>query len=182
MTSRTSRGARTGLALAGIGLLLALTACAPNGGDSAELKSGDSDAAYEEWSTEFTSCMKDEGIDIGMATGADGSSSSGGTSDSSAAVDPDEIDLDAMAAAERTCFDKVGDPPPVPGQPDQEEMNEASLRFSACLRERGYDFDDPKISPDGAAGMTEAMSADEIDPVDADECGKQADFPTMDEE
>ena len=66
--------------------------------------------------------------------------------------------------------------------PDAEEMNEASLRFSACLRERGYDFDDPEISSDGSVGMTEAMSADEIDPADADACSDEADFPTMDEE
>ncbi|KRC59343.1 hypothetical protein ASE14_16535 [Agromyces sp. Root81] len=179
MTTRSSRGARAGLAFTGLALLLALSACAPNASDSADLKSGDSDAAYEEWSADFASCMKDEGIDIQMATSADGSSTS---SDSTEAVDPDEVDLDAMAAAERTCFDKVGDPPPIPGMPDADELNEASLRFSACLRERGYDFDDPKISSDGSVGMTEAMSADEIDPADAEACNKEADFPTVGEE
>ena len=40
-TTRTSRGARARLALTGIGLLLALTACAPNAPESPELKSAD---------------------------------------------------------------------------------------------------------------------------------------------
>ncbi|GAA1782097.1 hypothetical protein [Agromyces lapidis] len=179
MTTRTSRGARARLALTGIGLLLALTACtgAPSGGDSAELKSGGEDAAYEEWSADFVSCMKDEGVDIQMATASGG----GDTSDSSDAVDPDEIDPEAMAAAERTCIDKLGEPPAVPGMPDAEEMNEATLRFSACMRDRGYDYPDPEISADGSVGMTEAMSIDEFDPADIDACTEQADYPKMEQ-
>ena len=182
MTTRTSRGARAGLAFTGIALLLALSACAPNGADSADLKSGDSDAAYEEWSAEFTSCMKGEGIDMQMATTADGTASDSTTMDSGEAVDPDEIDVEAMDAANRKCIDKVGEPPVIPGMPDAEEMNEASLRFAACMRERGYDYPDPEISADGSVGMSEAMSIDEFDPADIDACSEAADYPTMDEE
>ncbi|MFE6964382.1 hypothetical protein ACFVAJ_04655 [Agromyces sp. NPDC057679] len=174
-TTRTSRGARARLALTGIGLLLALTACAPNAPETPELKSGDSDAAYEEWSTDFVSCMKERGVDIEIAT-ASGESTGG---DSSEAVDPDEIDPEAMAAAQDACIDELGEPPVDPNMPDVEEINAATLRFAACMRELGYDYADPEIGADGSVGMTEAMSVDEFDPEDIDTCNEKADYPEM---
>ncbi|MFF2493713.1 hypothetical protein [Agromyces sp. NPDC058064] len=178
MTSRTSRGARTRLALTGIGLLLALTACAPSAPETPELKSGDSDAAYDEWSADFVSCMKEQGVDIEVATASGGSTGSD-SADSDEALDPEEIEPEAMAAAQDTCIDELGEPPAAPGMPDADEINEASLRFAACMRELGYDFPDPEISADGSVGMTQAMSVDEVDPEDFDTCTEKADYPEM---
>lgn len=179
MTTRTSRGARARLALTGIGLLLTLTACAPAAPESPELQSGDSDAAYEEWSADFVTCMKEQGIDIQMGTASGDSSSS---SDSSDAVDPGEIDPEAMAAAQDTCIEELGDPPVDPNMPDMDEINAATLRFAACMRELGYDYADPEISADGSVGMTQAMSADEFDPADIDTCSERADYPDMEQQ
>ncbi|MEF3402510.1 hypothetical protein [Agromyces sp. CCNWLW203] len=186
MTTRTPHRARTGLALAGIGLLLAaLTACAPDTADTPELASGDSDAAYEDWSIDFTACMKGEGVDMSMTfADASGSASSGAPSGDVEVhqpdpVDPGEVDLEAMEAAHEKCIDEVGEPPVPPGMPDADEMNEAMLAFAACMREAGYDYPDPEISNDGGVVAMQAMPADDIDPAVMEACNEEAGFPDM---
>ncbi|MGI9823094.1 hypothetical protein [Agromyces sp. Marseille-Q5079] len=179
MTTRTPRRARAGLALAGIGLLLAtLTACTPGPAETPELVAGDSDAAYDEWAIDFGACMKAEGIDLEMSAATSGSS---GDDASTQSLDVGEVDLEAMDAANEKCIDEVGEPPVQPGMPDAEEMNEAMLAFAACMREAGYDYPDPEISTDGGIVAMEAMSADEMDPADVDACNEQAGFPDMSE-
>jgi hypothetical protein len=183
MTTRTTNRARSGLALAGIGLLLAaLTACAPNA-ETPELASGDSDAAYEEWSIDFTACMKGEGVDMSMTFASAGGEVSNGEAsgdvEMAEPVDPGEVDLEAMEAAHEKCIDEVGEPPVPPGAPDADEMNEAMLAFAACMREAGYDYPDPEISSDGGVVAMQAMPADDIDPAVMEACNEEAGFPEM---
>lgn len=183
MTIRTPHRARAGLALAGIGLLLAaLTACTPTA-ETPELASGDSDAAYEDWSIDFTACMKREGVDMSMsfssASGEAGNGEASSDVEMAEPVDPGEVDLEAMEAANEKCIDEVGEPPVPPGAPDADEMNEAMLAFAACMREAGYDYPDPEISSDGGVVAMQAMPADDLDPAVMDACNEEAGFPGM---
>lgn len=183
MTTRTLHRARTGLALTGIGLLLAaLTACAPTT-ETPELASGDSDAAFEDWSIDFTACMKGEGVDMNMTFSVAGGEASNGEASGDVEtvdpVDPGEVDLEAMEAAHEKCIDEVGEPPVPPGAPDADEMNEAMLAFAACMREAGYDYPDPEISSDGGMVAMQAMPADDLDPAVMDACNDEAGFPDM---
>ncbi|WP_022891510.1 hypothetical protein [Agromyces subbeticus] len=180
LTRPRPRRARALLALTGIGLLIALSACAPNASDGAsdgaDLASGDAQAEYDDWSLEFGDCMKEQGVDVSMS----GTTSSTETSDDSAAtLNVDELDMEAMDAAHETCIEKVGEPPVQPGMPDADEMNEAMLAFAACMREAGYDFPDPEISSDGGVVAMQAMPADDIDPAVMDACNEEAGFPEM---
>lgn len=185
MTTRTPQRARAGLALAAIGLLLAaLTACTPGSEKEPELAAGDSDAAYEDWSIDFTACMKAEGVDMQMSVAGSGDDvgTSSSTQDLEAdPIDPGEIDLEAMQAANEKCIEKVGEPPVPPGMPDADEMNEAMLAFAACMREAGYDYPDPEISDDGGIVAMQAIPADDIDPAIMDACNDEAGFPEMPE-
>lgn len=165
------------LALTGIGLLIALSACAPTSSDGPDLASGDSQAEYDDWSLEFGECMKEEGVDVSMSAGT--SSSAETSEDSATTLDLGEMDLEAMEAAHETCIEKVGEPPVQPGMPDSEEMNEAMLAFAACMREAGYDFPDPEISGDGGVVAMQAMPADDIDPAVMEACNEEAGFPEM---
>ncbi|SFR69950.1 hypothetical protein SAMN05428970_0821 [Agromyces sp. CF514] len=184
MNHLTRRRPRALLALAGIGLVVALSACTPNASDAPDLAAGDSDAAYDDWSLEFGDCMKAEGVDVSMTMGSTtGDSGDAGGDDTTTgsldSVDPGEIDLEAMEAAHEKCIEQVGEPPVQPGMPDADELNEAMLAFAACMREAGYDYRDPEISADGGMVSMQAMSIDEVDPAVMDACNDEAGFPEM---
>lgn len=182
LTRPRPRRARALLALTGIGLLIALSACAPNTSDGgADLASGDAQAEFDDWSLEFGECMKEQGVDVSMSAGTSSSSESTGdeSTDDAATLNLGEMDLEKMEEAHATCTEKVGEPPVQPGMPDADEMNAAMLAFAACMREAGYDFPDPEISSDGGVVAMQAMPADEIDPADMDACNEQAGFPEM---
>ncbi|MGO4104230.1 hypothetical protein AB4Y63_09795 [Leifsonia sp. YAF41] len=184
------RGGRTGLALfAAIGLVAALSACtagSPSGGsaDAGELKSGNEQAAFEDWQHDFTSCMKDEGVEMGSfaVTSVDGAS--GGLDDDSESsgstmtTQEGDFDIKEYEAASKVCTKKLGEMPIPPGMPSPEEMQESMLKFAKCMREAGYDYPDPEVSKGG--GITiKAMPADEYDPAVMDSCSEESGSPMM---
>lgn len=173
--------ARLGITAAtGLGLMIALSACTPSaaGGD-AELKSGSEQAAFDDWQSDFTDCMKDEGVDMG-ATAAMGEGEGFSESGDSIQLDAGEIDPEAWESASKVCNEKLGEMPIPPGMVEPKEMQESLLAFAKCMREAGYDYPDPEIQSDdgGSGGITiHAMPTEEYDTAVMDECSEQAGLP-----
>lgn len=173
------RGAFAALAVAGV--IAMLTACGanPQSEGSGELKSGNEQAAYEDWQREFAECMGDEGVDLGEAasTGGDavGGLEEGSTDGPTMSVEANEIDMELYGEASRICTEKVGEMPVPPGMMSPEEMQKSMLVFAKCMREAGYDYPDPEIGKDGSVSVT-AMGPDDFDPAVTNECGKKAGF------
>lgn len=174
MTLTRSRG-RLAVAVAGIALMSGalLTACASSGGsgDAATGGGGVSNATFEQemtaWTEKFDACMRDEGIDVPERS-------------------PNEmldlsslgIDGETYQAASTTCTKKVGQPPVDPTVPSPDELYKMQLAFAKCMREAGYEWDDPAPpSDDGMAG-TAAIEAGEYDEKTLDACSVTAGFGT----
>lgn len=182
---RTSaRGARNTLAsLAALGVIALLAACgAPASNDASELKTGNEQAAFDDWQRDFTKCMSDEGVDMGTFSSTVTEGAVGGLEDASgsdggmtASVEAGEIDMEAYGAASKVCSEKLGEMPTPPGMPSPEEMQKSMLVYAKCMRAAGYDYPDPEVSKDGAISL-QAMPMDEYDPAVMDECGKEAGF------
>lgn len=160
------------LALVGVTLLAGLAACAPTP-DASDRRDGldspSDEQVFEDWRLALDDCMAEAGFDLPSVAiqGEDG----GGNAVS---VDPDEVDLEALEAAQEVCFEKVGDPPAQEGVPSDDEMHELQLDFAKCMREAGYEYPDP--AP-GKGGAVSAMPADEFDPADIDRCTEEAGLP-----
>lgn len=178
----TSHGARNALAaLAAAGIIAVLAACggAPASNDSAELKTGNEQAAFDDWQRDYNKCLSDEGIDMGSfeATAVDGGTASDDGSsqpmESAQSITEGDIDIEAFEKASKTCTDKLGEMPTPPGMPSPEEMQKNMLAFAKCMREAGYDYPDPEVSKDGSISM-QAMAMDDFDPAVMEQCGEEA--------
>ncbi|KQW04753.1 hypothetical protein ASC66_13550 [Leifsonia sp. Root4] len=175
------RGARNAIAaLAALGVIAALAACGatPASNDSGELKTGNEQAAYDDWQRDFNTCLSDEGIDMGDLEPApvEGTSSgddSSQSTQSTQAIDIGELDIAGFEAAQKKCVKKLGEMPTPPGMPSPEEMQKNMLAFAKCMREAGYDYPDPEVSTDGSISM-QAMTMDDFDPAVMEQCGDDA--------
>jgi hypothetical protein len=117
----------------------------------------DSNADAEQAMLDFAQCMRDNGLPDfpDPVVGSDGSLSFGfrGQGAADAGIDPGS---DAFRTAIQACGDKLqgiafgGDR----GQFDATELQDQLLAVAACLREKGYDVDDPQLdfSGGGPAG------------------------------
>ena len=108
----------------------------------------------EEAMLAFTKCMKEHGVDVQVATVADGSTGggvhvSGGDSSAGTEVQPatGSVDPKAAQAADEACrhllpAGGMGDPNATmdPTQADQ------LLKFAQCMRDHGVDYPDPQFS------------------------------------
>ena len=128
---------RNTFAIGGVALLLAgLVACAPAAGEqpqggaapsgSTSTRQG-ADQALEKWQLDFAQCMRDQGID--MPDPGNGSQTMTKT--------------DGMDEAAAACQKKLGEPPVGSGADDKASLN-SRLETAKCLRERGYDAEDPQ--------------------------------------
>jgi hypothetical protein len=190
------RGGRTGLALvAAAGLMIVLSACTANpaasdaggtsgAGGSGELKSGNEQTAFDDWQRDFSSCMSDQGVEMGGFASTSLSNASGGLDESSeteggtlGAMGEGEIDMKAFEAASKVCTKKLGEMPVPPGMPSQEEAQASMLAFAKCMRAAGYDYPDPEVSSGGGMLSVKAMPADDYDPAVLDKCSAQS-FPS----
>ena len=168
---------RSLLAVAGVLLLTGLAACAPSpaANPSGELNTASQEQEYEDWQIDFEKCLSDQGVDLSQFMT---SASTGGEEvvDEAPAPpeEPTEAEVAAMQEAMEYCNDEVGEPPTRDDMPSDEEFNEMSLAFAACMREAGYDFPDPDVNSNGAM-MT--MGSDEFAPEDMDKCSQEAGFP-----
>lgn len=121
------------------------------------------DQTNEELALEFTQCMRDEGVDLPDPTvNADGSVDlfqPGAISN----IDPDDP---AVANAVEVCGDLIAGASFLPGAGlDQSEIEDRLLGFAQCLRDLGFDVDDPDLSG-GFAGGPARIFGDNFDPTD----------------
>ncbi|NNF70365.1 MAG: hypothetical protein HKN01_11395 [Acidimicrobiia bacterium] len=168
-----------------LGLALVGAACGSNGEDAAEaapliVVEGSQDAdtnidadattsegadeqTDEELALSFAQCMRDEGVDLAdPIVNADGSIElfrPGANSD----IDPND---QAVTDAFDVCGDLIEGASFLPGAGlDQAELEDTLLEFTQCLRDLGFNVDDPDLSG-GLAGGPAAIFGDSFDPTD----------------
>ena len=130
------------------------------------------DQTNEELALEFTQCMRDEGVDLPDPTvNADGSIElfqPGAISN----IDPDDP---AVGNAVEVCGDLIAGASFLPGAGlDQSEIEDRLLGFAQCLRDLGFDVDDPDLSGGFASGPARIFgdNFDPTDPANADAVGE----------
>ncbi|MCP4085090.1 MAG: hypothetical protein GY745_08585 [Actinomycetia bacterium] len=121
------------------------------------------DQTDEELALAFTQCMRGEGVDLADPTvNADGSIQllqPGANSN----IDPNDP---AVANAVEICGDLIAGASFLPGAGlDQSEIEDTLLGFAQCLRDLGFDVDDPDLSG-GFTGGPAAIFGDNFDPTD----------------
>jgi len=121
------------------------------------------DQTDEERALAFTQCMRDEGVDLAdPVVNADGSVElfrPGGNNN----VDPNDP---TAAEAVEVCGELIAGASFLPGAGlDQSEIEDTLLDFAQCLRDLGFDVDDPDLSG-GFAGGPAAIFGDNFDPTD----------------
>ncbi|RZV40973.1 MAG: hypothetical protein EX269_16975 [Acidimicrobiales bacterium] len=129
----------------------------------ADATDASADQTDEELALEFTQCMRGEGVDLADPTvDADGSIQlfqPGANSN----IDPNDPDV---TDAFEVCGDLIAGASFLPGAGlDQSEIEDALLGFAQCLRDLGFDVDDPDLSG-GFAGGPAGIFGDNFDPTD----------------
>jgi len=117
----------------------------------------------EERALAFTQCMRGEGVDLADPTvNADGSIQLF-QPEVNSNIDPNDPDVtDAIDV----CGDLIAGASFLPGAGlDQSEIEDTLLGFAQCLRDLGFDVDDPDLSG-GFAGGPAAIFGDNFDPTD----------------
>ncbi len=133
------------------------------------------DQTDEELALEFAQCMRDEGVDFPDPTiNADGSveffGGQGGAGAQAAGIDPDDP---AVTDAFETCGEILEGASFLPGAGiDQSELEDTLLEFTQCLRDLGFDVDDPDLSngfgpgAGGGGGGAGGLFGPNFDPQD----------------
>lgn len=122
-------------------LLVGMAACSTSSGESDE-SSGASvtEADMQAWSMKYATCMQDQGLDFPDPP-----------KDPNASAQAFDIDamggMDVFEAADKTCRGKLGEPPMTEEMKkmmeDPQAMQEQTLKLAKCLRDQGYDVEDP---------------------------------------
>lgn len=150
---------------AAFGLLVAACSSSGDGGDGvATLEATDSqgsevgdepvaaDVDAEQAMLDLAACMRDNGVDIEDPTvDADGNLQFGGFRPGPGQGAGD-IDRDAVRAAMEACGDLIdGVALGFGGRGDFDitEMQDTLVEYAACMRENGYDMDDPNFTAGG---------------------------------
>ena len=98
---------------------------------------------------ELAACLRDQGLDIEDPTvDSDGNVQFGGFRGAAAEGD---VDRDAMRAAMDSCRDEIGGVALGFGGRDFDptELEDTMVEYAACIRDNGYDMDDPDLSSFG---------------------------------
>lgn len=153
MLERKTRWRLAGLLVAPL-LAMLFTACAASASDG-EAPDPDetqvSDAG--QWALDYAACMREHGIDM------EDPDPSG---DVIEGVRPEE-DTPQRQEATAACLEKLG---PAPGgqgggEESMEEIREELLAMAKCLRDLGYDVDDPR--PGEGLGMPAGLTDEAMD-------------------
>ena len=121
------------------------------------------DQTDEELALAFTQCMRGEGVDLAdPVVNADGSVElfrPGANSN----IDPNDP---AVTDAVEVCGDLIAGASFLPGAGlDQSEIEDRLLGFTQCLRDQGFDVDDPDLSG-GFTGGPATIFGENFDPTD----------------
>lgn len=150
---RTSR-ARAAALLAIPLLALSLAACSAPPTPETEGDATETDP--KQWALDFAECMREQGIDM-EDPGEGGAIGLG----------PEEETPERQAATQ-VCLEQVGPSPLGPGSsdgaaggPSADEMREELLALAKCLRDLGYDVEDP--APGEGIHMPADLTEDAIE-------------------
>lgn len=115
-------------------LLLGLASCSAGNDPASEPAPSETTAgSFESWQLKFAQCMRDAGIDYKDPDVNGGTSANVGDS--------------ATLEASDACMKKLGTPPAPPGGKDSGGSGGTSfLEAAKCLRDEGFEVDDPKES------------------------------------
>ncbi|WP_144238004.1 hypothetical protein [Microbacterium sp. C448] len=152
-----------------------LTACASTGGSeepsggSTSLGGGGgvSNSTFEQdlaaWTEKFDSCLRDEGIDVPKRTSGE-------------MLDLDSLGVDEATykAASATCSKKVGPVPVDPSAPSADEDYQMQLTFAKCMRDAGYEWDDPAPPSEAGSAGVKPIDPGKFDQKDMDACAVKA--------
>jgi hypothetical protein len=142
---------------------LALAGCGGSGGNANASSGSDDEAGLK-----FAECMREHGVDVPDPQPGGGpiqlsQSSDNGPSTGLQRAGP-LSDPEAQKAM-KACPDELGDAAPhPPSAKEQQEAQDAALRFAQCMRDHGIDMPDPQFSNGPGGGMTMMQRA----PDDAD--------------
>ena len=140
----------------GVASLETATTAAPD--DAADIE-----VDNEEALTRFAQCMRENDIDIDDPTvDADGNLTFGGSSQED---NIEEFDQDALQAAFDACEEHLVGVAMGFTSEDLSEFEDTLLEFTQCMRDRGFDMDDPDLSS-GPGGVIDMFG--ELDPTDPD--------------
>lgn len=127
-------------------------------------------ATYEQelatWTDRFDACMRKQGIDLPKR-------------DPGKLLDLDSLGIDAgtYKTASGVCTKRVGPAPVDPDVPTEDEYYKMELAFASCMREAGYEWEDPAPpSAKGGAAGAKPIDPDKYDPKDLDACAAKAGF------
>jgi hypothetical protein len=137
----------TGLAL--LAVTATVAACGGSSNDSGDSQTDRTDAALA-----YTSCMRDQGIDMPDPQ-ADGNM----VLKADSGIDPNS---EEFKAAQEECGDIMDDAMSKGGPQDNEEVQDQMLDFAACMRGQGIDFPDPKVE-DGKVLIGPGPSGEKVD-------------------
>jgi hypothetical protein len=154
MTSSTYHARRRAVlaALLATGAI-SLTACGagkdtakPDPSKPNQVSESDFSSARDAYDLKLAGCLRAKGLDV--ADPAPGK----GIQESSPEIN----------AAASKCMAELGDPPTVtPSKAGKAELRKVQLKQTACLREKGYDVEDP--TPDGALMVPEDATQEDIE-------------------
>ena len=112
-------------------LALGIAGCGTQQNKEADGGKPRAEQSIQDWQVSYASCMRQEGVDV-PDPGKDGNQAVPATEDS-----PLQI------AANKTCLEKIGEPPVGDKETSPEEVGEGALDTNKCLRENGVDVKDP---------------------------------------
>jgi hypothetical protein len=133
---------------------ISLTACgagedpaAPqSGGQPNQVSDSDFSSARDAYDLKLAGCLREKGFDV---------------KDPAPGQGIQEASPEINAAASK-CMAELGDPPSVAPSKEQEaEQREAQLKQTACLREKGYEVEDP--SPNTPLSVPENVTQKDLD-------------------
>jgi hypothetical protein len=147
---------RYSLILAVVAAALALGACGGNNGTGAA-SAGEEDKAFE-GALKFSKCMRDHGVDFpdpkrvgkgGISIGGPGGVGSGKRI---------KVGDPKMKAAEAACrkYMNFGGGGPQMSPAEQARLQDAFFAYARCMRSKGVDMPDPKVSSQGVQMRVEA--------------------------
>lgn len=122
---------------------------------------------------EFAACLRENGVDIEDPTvDASGNVQFGGFGG-----EEDRPDRETMQAAREACEDELGGVAlgfGGRGEFDITELQDTMVEFAACMRDNGYDMDDPDLSNFGPGAGGGGGPFGDIDPDDPDYVAAEA--------
>lgn len=148
---------RIPLSLLALAFSLALSACGLNANAAHPSPTPDPQKAM----LAFTQCMRAHGVN--MSDPGSGNGSSGDVVTLGGPGNP--IDQTTMQAAQDACKSKLPKGGHQPTAAEQQQMQDAALKFTACMRRHGIDMPDPTFGSGGNGAMVQQQLGAGADPT-----------------